>query len=246
MLREDRLSEISELIRQNGRVITTELMDRFDMSEGSIRRDLNELQKRGILKKVFGGAISQNQEIKTEPEWSREAESLAAAALESFHKAKKVYVDMSEPNLALVSKAKKNQRIYTNSLEIVQFLDTSEAEVHLLGGEVDFEAQFTKGYELIHRLEELNIDLAVIGVEAFHPVFGLSSDQEEVAMAQHTIIKGPTRTIILIKKDQFPKQSMYSVARPEMIDQIYISQNLSSPYQELLRKGPFSVEFVSL
>ena len=57
MLREERISLIVRQLRKDRRLSTTALMNQFAVTEGTIRRDLNELQEKGILKKVHGGAI---------------------------------------------------------------------------------------------------------------------------------------------------------------------------------------------
>ena len=49
MLREERLQLILERLKKNQKVTSTELMEEFEVSEGTIRRDLNELKEKGLL-----------------------------------------------------------------------------------------------------------------------------------------------------------------------------------------------------
>ena len=57
MLTEQRQEEILRLLNQKGSVTLQELKEYFHTSESTIRRDLNALDKKGVLTKVFGGAV---------------------------------------------------------------------------------------------------------------------------------------------------------------------------------------------
>ena len=54
----DRRDDILALIRDRNRVYVTELSEKFQVSEVTIRKDLQELEQRGVAKRVHGGAIN--------------------------------------------------------------------------------------------------------------------------------------------------------------------------------------------
>ena len=54
---DQRQALIYQILQENGRVICTELAARLGVSEHTIRRDLHELCKEGVCKKVYGGAV---------------------------------------------------------------------------------------------------------------------------------------------------------------------------------------------
>src|SRR5690606_3000871 len=56
MLTEERHASILDLLKQKGIVKTKELMETLQCSESTIRRDLDELEKNGLLRRVHGGA----------------------------------------------------------------------------------------------------------------------------------------------------------------------------------------------
>lgn len=60
MLTEERLARILELLDKSGSVTVSELMEKLDTSESTIRRDLNYLDREDKLQKVRGGAILKN------------------------------------------------------------------------------------------------------------------------------------------------------------------------------------------
>ena len=57
MLAEERFARILSILEESGSVTVAELMERLDASESTIRRDLNNLDARGQLIKVHGGAM---------------------------------------------------------------------------------------------------------------------------------------------------------------------------------------------
>ena len=68
MLTEKRQEEILALLGQQGSVTVQELTERFQASESTIRRDLNVLDQRGMLTKVFGGAVQKEKSLSTREE----------------------------------------------------------------------------------------------------------------------------------------------------------------------------------
>lgn len=56
---EQRQDRIRAILQENGRVVCAELATQMSVSEHTIRRDLHELSKEGICKKVYGGAVLQ-------------------------------------------------------------------------------------------------------------------------------------------------------------------------------------------
>ena len=68
MLTEKRQEEILRMLERNGSVTVQELKDEFQASESTIRRDLNALDERGALIKVFGGAVQVESRIKMKEE----------------------------------------------------------------------------------------------------------------------------------------------------------------------------------
>ena len=68
MLTEKRQEEILRLLTLKGSVTVQELKEYFDASESTIRRDLNTLDEKGALVKVFGGAMLTESNLATKDE----------------------------------------------------------------------------------------------------------------------------------------------------------------------------------
>ena len=74
MLTEERKKQILKLVDQNGGVSVQELMTLLNASESTIRRDLNDLNKKELLIKVHGGAVSASGNITADSSVSERAD----------------------------------------------------------------------------------------------------------------------------------------------------------------------------
>ena len=145
MLTEQRQEEILRLLNQKGSVTLQELKEYFHASESTIRRDLNALDKRGALTKVFGGAVrpegrvmlreeqvSQRQELYREEKnrIGRYAASLVEP--EDF-----VYLDAGTTTGAMIPYLTEHSAAFvTNAVSHALHLAENGFRVILIGGEV--------------------------------------------------------------------------------------------------------------
>lgn len=81
MLARERQNKIVEIVNREGSVLVKELSELFKVTEDSIRKDLSALEKKGLLKKTYGGAIKNRvntHEIYVSPAKGKECKRKAA------------------------------------------------------------------------------------------------------------------------------------------------------------------------
>lgn len=61
MFQEERLQEIIDIVNKEGKVFVKNLSEKFDVSNGMIRKDLQKLESLGKLTRTYGGAIANNE-----------------------------------------------------------------------------------------------------------------------------------------------------------------------------------------
>lgn len=107
MLAEERQNAIVSQVNENGSVLVKELSDQFDVTVDCIRKDLTLLQRKGLLKKTYGGAVrvrvnereyfaSQRKEKNVE-----DKRRIAAKAMELIEDGDVIFLDISTSNLEL-------------------------------------------------------------------------------------------------------------------------------------------------
>ena len=67
MLAIERKNEILSILQKEQRVLVAELSTRYQVTEETIRRDLEKLEKEGFVKKTYGGAVLNNRHASENP-----------------------------------------------------------------------------------------------------------------------------------------------------------------------------------
>lgn len=190
---ENRREEIIELIQSQGKVKVSELSEKYNISEVSIRKDLEALEAQGHLSRIHGGAVGMNklylnmdltERYKTNAPSKREVAELAAKFVEDND----TIMMNAGTTLTYVLRAlrgKKNISIVTNSVQ-----NATEAALYpafnviLLGGELDSKYQFTYGQDAIHQLENYHATKCMLSVDGITAESGLTlyySNEAELA-----------------------------------------------------------------
>ena len=127
MLAIERRREIFARLNVNGKVIVTELAKEFDVTEETIRRDLDKLEKEGLASKTYGGAVTiQNSSVDLpynvrEVANVEEKKLIAEKFSELIQDGDRLMLDSSSTAHYIVKalKEKKNLTIITNSVKIL-------------------------------------------------------------------------------------------------------------------------------
>src|SRR2546430_17580659 len=140
MLKEERQQAIMEWLRLEGKVVVTDLISHFNVSEDTIRRDLNDLAELGMLQRVQGGALSRSPSPPYEQsgqEASTTRGALAEAAARFIHDGQVILMDSGSSVLAVATSLPTSLRatIVTNSVPVAAALiHHPEIEVQVLEG----------------------------------------------------------------------------------------------------------------
>ena len=143
MLAIERRRKIISRLSSSGKVIVSELAKEFEVTEETIRRDLDKLDKEGIASKTYGGAVSKNISALDLPYNVREGvnveqkEKIAEKLAEHIRDGERLMVDSSSTALYLIKKLKdkKDLTIITNSVKVLlELADKPDWTVLSTGG----------------------------------------------------------------------------------------------------------------
>lgn len=125
---EQRQALIYQILQENGRVICSELASRLGVSEHTIRRDLHELSKDGVCKKVYGGAVialPESEDITVRKSINVAKKSnIAQRCARMVKSGSCIFIDTGSTNLAMAEAlpAELALTVVTNSPEIAAVL----------------------------------------------------------------------------------------------------------------------------
>ena len=189
VLPEERKNEIVKELKKTGKVKVVELVEQFQVSEETIRRDLMILEEKGLLKRVYGGAIhavfqSEEPPFVQRTSVNQEAKvKVGKKAVELISDGDVIAIDVGTTMLEFAKQIekKKDITIITNSLPVSSVLTESlnqnmfTGQVLLLGGQIDPKHQSISGSLTEQMLNQFNIDKAFISAGGFSIQKGVSN-----------------------------------------------------------------------
>ncbi|HWT24601.1 MAG TPA: DeoR/GlpR family DNA-binding transcription regulator [Solirubrobacteraceae bacterium] len=219
MLSAERRRAILATLSRDGKVVAAQLVEDLGVSEDTIRRDLRDLAAHGLVQRVHGGALPpapQPGSFAHRRETAQVAKvALAEAAVRVLAGARVVLLDGSTTNLELARRLPPDRActVLTNSPPIAAALaDHPSAEVVVIGGRLDKEAQVTVGSAAVDFLRTVRADACVLGVCALHPEAGLSTVDLEEAHAKRAMVAASADVVALATADKLRAASHYLVA----------------------------------
>jgi len=232
MLKKERHEYILNLISRDNRIYVTSLSNELGISDDTLRRDLAELDNKGLLTKVHGGAIAKSgisiqftDRINTAMDKKRH---MASKVIPLFKSGDVILLDGGTSNLEVVRQLPIDLEltILTNSFPIVnELFNHPNIELNFLGGKVFASSQVTVGITVFQALQTINPDWVLIGISDIHPEKGLTCPDREEALIKRSMIERGNKRIILADSHKLNTARTYHVASLEDIDYIVTEDN---------------------
>ena len=226
----DRKKDILDLLYANGRVSVSELAKTLYVTEMTIRRDLSEMQKDGVLKRHRGGAVltaASEQMPITRRFFVDESEKtfLAKKAMSFLGDELTVYIDSSSTCHYIIPYMNKfkNITIITNSVNALLLASESKIPCILIGGKYYGQDMCFVGSIAEQYANGLNVDVA------FFSSLGLSDDgiisdsDIEQAMIRKIIMAHSKKNIFLFEKNKLNKTYTYTLCHKTDVDDVIVS-----------------------
>ncbi len=228
MFPEERRREIVAGLKRDGRCLVAELARRLEVSEVTIRQDLDILEKEGILQRTHGGAILSAKIGLERPfqveETSHKAEKdrIAAAAVELISSGDTVILDVGTTVTAAARQLveqKKKPTVFTNGLNIAAILEADpEITTVVTGGTIR-----PKQHSLVNPfagfiLPRIHADIALIGVNGIEAEHGVTNVNVAEAEMKGLFIRAARRRVVLADSSKIGKVALTKFADLDEID----------------------------
>lgn len=212
MLAEERFARILEIVNANGTATVATLARDLDISESTVRRDLDKLDGLNKLTKVHGGAVClEDAHVSYDLTMQQRSDLHAdeklrlaryAAALVSPHDC--VYVDSGSTTKVLVDCLTERGALYvTNSAVHGLTLAQRGFTVVLLGGELKGSTSAMVGPEALDALERYNFTLGFWGANGITKEAGCSCPEREEAQVKRASLSRSARRFVLADASKF-------------------------------------------
>ena len=208
MYAEERHQAIAELVASRGRVAVTELASHFDVTTETVRRDLSQLEKLRLLRRVHGGAVSTRSVTMLEAQLpdrdqvnAEEKERIARAAVSLLPDGGgTLLLDAGSTTARLAAHLPTSEHwtVITHAVPIAaQLAPLAHVELHLLPGRVRAATQAAVGHSTVEAIGQLRADLAFLGTNGISVRHGLSTPDPEEAATKRALAAGAERVVVL-------------------------------------------------
>lgn len=242
MTKELRTSHILETISKTNKASITTLSEDLSVSTDTIRRDIDALDKLGLVVKVRGGAISPTEDIlsfkERLPLYSKAKDIIAVKAQRLLKNGQTIFLDGGTTAVAIAKKISKDIHltIITNNPEITScFTQFSNVKLIVLGGLYNLTTQTIVGIQTCKEIEKYNADLYLMGVCAVNTKTGVSADIMEDGEVKQAFMANTKKTIILCTSEKLGKQTFFNVCPLTEIDGALTELNTDDKLLDPLR-----------
>lgn len=241
MFAEERKSKILDSLNKNGKVKVSELSKIYEVSEVTIRRDLQELEEAELIKRVHGGAVL-NDNTKFEPTFSEkidkfydEKESVGKLAASIIVDGDTIVLDAGTTTLNIARHiTAKNITVLTNSVDIAfELAKKNNVEVILTGGTLRWETRALVGPVADATFKSFRVDKTFIGINGLCIINGLTTPNVIEANTKREMTKIARKIIVVCDHTKFNKVSFAKIVDLDSIDLIITDNQLDD---ELLEK----------
>ncbi|MDF2958852.1 MAG: HTH-type transcriptional regulator [Paenibacillus sp.] len=228
MLSDVRHTKIVEFLNSSGSVKVSEISKFLQVSEKTIREDLEKLEGKGFLKRVHGGAVLVDHSESMLPIHKRRArqynekEQIAAEACKLVEDGQIILLDAGSTTLELAKLIQhRTLTVITNDTNIASALaDSNDIELCILGGYRRKSTYTIIGPSALSMMSELNVDIAFLGCSGIDPERGLSIFHREEAELKKRMIKSSRRKILLADHTKFGRTALISFAGLHELDAV--------------------------
>ena len=245
MLAIERKNEILARLRSEQRVLVSELSAQYNVTEETIRRDLEKLEQEGYATKTYGGAIlaestktdlSHSIRAKTNVEAKRK---IAKTVAELVENGDHLMMDDSSTSLFVARelKKKKNLTIITNSIEIIIELANVESfSVLSTGGWLKENSLALVGHQAEQTIRSFHVDKAIISCKGIDTAHSITDSSEVHTLTKHAMISSARKTILAADSSKFGKVAFVQIAPLSALDTIVTEKAPDEAFQTLCRR----------
>ena len=236
MLKTERQAFILRQINLHNRVLSSDLGNEINVSEDTIRRDLNELSDLGKIIKVHGGALSKSFHssfLRTDVYKSDNKKTIAYKAAALITDGMFILTSGGTTIIEMARLLPENLHatFFTGSIPAAyEYAQHPNIEVIFIGDKISKSSQIAVGGEAISKINSIKPDLCFLGINAIDEN-GVSDNDWEVVQIKKAMIKASKKTILLSISGKINTQQRIKICGLDEVDTLITELN---PTDELL------------
>ncbi|MFW6139330.1 MAG: DeoR/GlpR family DNA-binding transcription regulator [Spirochaetota bacterium] len=245
----DRQERIHSLLREKGVAKVAELSRMFGVSELTIRRDLEVLERKEVLERTHGGAIY-NQRMRQEPLYEqkyqlhrKQKEAIGKAAAGLVEDGDTLFINSGSTTREVIRNLTHRKiRVITSNISAVLEAGKSQIELILTGGMYRPRSNSLVGTLAALSLEQVYGSKAIIGVDGLSFKYGLTHPVlEEAEIARQMIERTPGPVIIVADHSKLGVVSNFVTTPLNKVNILVTDEGIDEEYMNNLKKESIEV-----
>lgn len=242
MLQTERQDQILEILRDNLTIRGSRLSELLGVSEMTIRRDLDILEKQGMLERTHGGAILKQERFGDKFKYNsstrenpREKRRIAAKAATLIESDDTLYMGEGFTVAQIMRYVKPNLHftIFTNNLGVVSEMKDTAAELVLLAGTYNPVTHALAGPLTMEMIRQVNATKVFLGADSLSLRAGLTTANLDIAVVERSMIRQTSgKVIVLADHSKFGSVAEISIAPLKHIDVVITNRNIPRDFQK--------------
>jgi DeoR/GlpR family transcriptional regulator of sugar metabolism len=250
-----RRQQILNLLEETGSLDVGDLADRFAVSVVTIRKDLDDLERQGLLQRTFGGAVFSHRSrfnrsfLERASEHLREKRAIAAAALEYIKDGDTIILDAGTTTLAVAQLLKQHVKsafIITCSVPVALEVSSAGYDILLLGGMIRNKSLALLGRETLWMLDRYRADKAFLGSSGFTIEKGHTTPNPDDAQIKEAIMRVSLEKYVLVDSSKFGDQCLTRFAHLRDVDLTITDSHLPKAKVKALEAAGASLRIVDV
>lgn len=246
-----RQRDILEQVRERGYVSIDELVQAFAVTPQTIRRDINQLAEKGLLRRFHGGAASDSSTQNTAyamraTQMREEKRRIAEAVAEQIPDHASLFINIGTTNEAIARALQnhKGLKIITNNLHVASLLSSkSDFEVLVAGGTVRADGGVV-GQPTEDFIRQFRADYAIVGISGIDEDGSLLDfDYQEVRVSQ-AIIDNARQVWLAADSSKFGRNAVVRLGPLSVVDALFTDAAPSKTISQQLKQHKITLHLV--
>lgn len=246
----DRIEQIMETLESEKSVNVTALSERFNVTEETIRRDLNKLSEEGLVTRTYGGAVlnqspvyETNHFYKRMASFSEEKRMIALKVLPMLENKTSIAADSSTTVLEVLRLLKDRQdlTLLTNSTEALSELVDSKMTIMSTGGIFNPQTMSLQGAVATQTIEKYSFDTLLMSCAGLDKERGALDSNEFEALTKLAMLKRAEQVIMLLDHSKFDKPAFLRLADFYHIDILVTDKRPDNDWMDFFEKNDIKI-----
>ncbi|SHH42876.1 DeoR/GlpR family DNA-binding transcription regulator [Clostridium grantii] len=243
MLAVERRKIIITIIEEEKSVMVTDLSKNFGVTEETVRRDLEKLEKQGLLKRTYGGAVINESTVQELPFKIREVRNkegkkcIGKMVAEYINDGDTILLDSSSTAIQVAEFLKNRNKltVITNSVILLTKLAKVDGiTVISTGGTLREGAMSLVGSISQNTIQNYNVDVAVVCCKGIHKEKGITDSNEQECEVKKSMIEVADKVLLVVDNTKFDKKAFVKICDLEKVDMVFTDKKLSQEWEETI------------